>query len=109
MKRIIKSFMFWGAILSLLVILVQQLGYDSKSISLIYLNPILNALTNNEATLSFMQTGYPVSCRNLVAGNTISIYWYIGSMVTCLFYGGVLDLMRFGLKKLLHSSRKKST
>lgn len=106
MKKLIRSFTFWAAVLSLLTILQQQLGYDSKSIILIYFNPLLRMVSYNDTLLDFMNSGYPVPCRNLLAGDTISLYWYIGSVLTCALYGGVIDLFRAVFKKITRSGKK---
>ena len=99
MKKILKSFVFWGMIIGLAIIILHQLGYDSKSMVLISLNPILSIFASSDGFLDFMNSGYQVHCRNLIGGNTISIYWYIGSFLTFILYGGVIDIVRLAVKK----------
>lgn len=92
MKRLIKSFTFWFLIASFIIIAAHQMGQDSKSIVLIGLNPILNHLPYD-----IMNAGLQISC-NTIAGS-ISIYWYIASILSMLFYGIVLDGIRYMMKK----------
>lgn len=98
MKRILKSCTFWSIILSACVIWQHQIGRDSKSIVLISLNPILNALAMDDVTRTFMNSGFSVPC-NTITGE-ISIYWYIASFLTFLSFGMILDLIRYFLRKL---------
>ena len=92
MKRIFKSFTFWLIVISLFGILLHQIGQDSKSIVLIGFNPILKTLSNNDVAREFMNLGFAVKC-DTIAGE-ISIYWYIGSVITMAFYGFILDLIK---------------
>lgn len=92
MKRLIQSFTFWFLIVSFIIIAMHQMGFDSKSIVLIGLNPILNQLPYDT-----MNAGLQISC-DTIAGS-ISIYWYIASILSMLFYGIVLDGIRYMMKK----------
>jgi hypothetical protein len=94
-SRWFKSFSFWFVVLSALVIVSHQIGRDPKSIVLISLNPILNLISDSEAGRQFMNLGPKIAIRTIIG--EISIYWYIGSLVSFLMYGLLLD----GLKRLL--------
>ena len=95
MKKIMKSFTFWCIVISIFEIFMHQVGQDSKSIVLIGFNPVLKMIANTQGTLyNLMDSGCQVSCNTIVG--QISIYWYIGSVVTFMFYGSILD----GIKML---------
>ena len=97
MKKTIKSFTFWCIVISVFEIFMHQIGQDSKSIILIGFNPVLKMIADPQGTLyALMNSGWQVSCNTIVG--QISIYWYIGSVVTFMFYGIVLD----GIKMLYH-------
>ena len=98
LKRIFKSFTFWFIVMSLLGILLHQIGQDSKSIVLIGFNPILKTLSNNDVAREFMNLGFAVKC-DTIAGE-ISIYWYIGSVITMAFYGFIIDLIKCFVVKI---------
>ena len=59
---------------------------------LIGFNPILKTLSNNDVAREFMNLGIAVKCET-IAGE-ISIYWYIGSVITMAFYGFIFDLIK---------------
>ena len=80
--------------ISCFIIFMHQIGQDSKNIVLIQFNPILLVLERN--ILDLMNKGYQIPSGNL--SGTISIYWYIGSVVTFAFYGGVIDMIRYVIK-----------
>ena len=102
LKKAIKSFTFWCLIISVFEIFMHQIGQDSKSIVLIGFNPILNIISDSQGFLyNFMGSGWQVPC-NTITGQ-ISIYWYIGSIVTFSFYGVVLD----GIKMLFRKFNRK--
>ncbi|MEL7647387.1 MAG: hypothetical protein AAGU76_04805 [Sedimentibacter sp.] len=96
MKKLFKSFAFWFVILAILEIYMHQVGQDSKSIVLIYLNPILRIISRSDTGRSFMNSGLQISSRTIMG--YISIYWYIGSIVTFIVYGLILDGFRYALK-----------
>jgi len=98
LKRIFKSFTFWLIVISLFGILLHQIGQDSKSIVLIGFNPILKTLSYSDAVREFMNSGFAVKCET-IAGE-ISIYWYIGSVITLAFYGFILDLLKCFIVKI---------
>lgn len=78
---------------------MHQIGQDSKCIVLIGMNPILNMITDTDGFLfSFMNSGLPVSCKTIEG--QISIYWYIGSVLTFIIYGAILDFIKSGVKNL---------
>lgn len=96
MKRIFKFFTFWFVILAILEIYMHQIGQDSKSIVLIYLNPVLRIISRYDIGSAFMNSGLQVSSRTIM--EHISIYWYIGSVVTFIIYGLILDGFRYVLR-----------
>lgn len=100
-NKLIRSFRFWFVVLSAVVIVLHQIGQDSKGILLIGLNPILNFISDSVAGRQFMNSG-PQIATNGLAGE-ISIYWYIGSIVSFFLYGLFLD----GLKQLFKSNKNK--
>mgnify|MGYP000039172010 CR=1 FL=1 len=101
MKKIFKSFVFWFIILAVLEIYMHQIGQDSKSIVLIHLNPILKIISRSDMLSAFMNSGLQVSSGTIVGH--ISIYWYIGSIVTLIIYGLILDAFRYLLRRLSNS------
>jgi len=102
LKRIFKSFTFWFIVISLLSIILHQIGQDSKSVVLIGFNPILKMLSYNDVAREFMNLGFSVKCET-IAGE-ISIYWYIGSVITMAFYGIILDLIKCIIIKISRRS-----
>lgn len=99
MKIIMKSFTFWCIVISIFEIFMHQVGQDSKSIVLIGFNPVLKMIANTQGTLyTRMDSGWQVSCNTIVG--QISIYWYIGSVVTFMFYGIVLDGIKMLYRKI---------
>ncbi len=80
MKKMIESFTFWFIVLSLLEILMHQIGHDSKGIVLIGLTPILNALAKGDAANEFMDSGFQVACKTVGPG----AFQSIGTLVRCL-------------------------
>lgn len=90
MKKIIKSFTFWCMVIAIFEVCMHQIGQDSKSILLIGCNPLLKMIADTRGALfALMESGWQLSC-DTIAGQ-ISVYWYIGSLVTFMFYGLVLD------------------
>ncbi|MEG1647736.1 MAG: hypothetical protein RR325_03115 [Bacilli bacterium] len=82
---------------------MHQIGQDSKNIVLIGLNPILHMISNSEGVIfDFMQSGLSISCDTIVGH--ISIYWYIGSVLTFIVYGIILD----GIRCFIHHQRKRN-
>ena len=104
MTRLLKSFTFWFLLVSIFEILMHLIGQDSKSIVLIRLNPLLTRIADSEGLYSFMQSGFQVSC-NTIEGH-ISIYWYIGSVITFIIYGAIFDCIKWGVRHL--GRRRKS-
>ncbi|MBU5484352.1 hypothetical protein KQI86_08425 [Clostridium sp. MSJ-11] len=103
MKRLFKSFAFWFLIISILKIYMHQIGQDSKSIVLIYLNPVLKIISRSDTGRAFMNSGLQVSSRTIL-GHT-SIYWYIGSVVTFIIYGLILDGFRYFLRHICNTTK----
>ena len=99
MKKILKSFTFYFIILSFLMIYLHQIGQDSKSIVLISFNPILNLLAQSDTAREFMNSGMQITCRTITG--SISIFWYIGSVVTFILYGLIFDFIKYLFKKIL--------
>lgn len=99
MKKLLKSFTFWCLVISILEILMHQIGQDSKSIMLIRFNPLLRMIADSQGSLyNLMDSGRQVSC-NTVTGQ-ISVYWYFGSAITFVFYGVVLDEIKMVSHKI---------
>ena len=86
MKKIIKSFTFWFAIVGIIGIILNLVGFDDISL-FIGLNPILNALSSSKA------------CCDII--NSIPYLWYILSMITMIVFGhaNVLASTAFVLPK----------
>lgn len=85
--------------IAILELIMHQIGQDSKNIVLIGLNPILNIISNSEGVVyDFMQSGLLISCNTIVGH--ISIYWYIGCILTFLIYGIILDCIRCSIHHL---------
>lgn len=99
MKKIFRSFVFWFVILAILEIYMHQIGQDSKSIILIYLNPVLRIISRSDMGRAFMNSGLQVACGTITG--YISIYWYIGSIVSFIIYGLILDGCRYFFKRIL--------
>lgn len=99
MKKIMKSFTFWCLIISVIETFMHQIGQDSKSIVLIGFNPLLNMIADSQGSLyDLMGSGWQVPCNTI--NGQISI---IGSVLTFLFYGIVLD----GIKMLFRKFNRK--
>ena len=86
MKKVIKAFTFWFAILGVIVVLLNILKLDDMNIIMIGLNPILNILSSSSINIS-----------------AIPYLWHILSLVTMVAYGLVLD----GIKYLLRDMKNK--
>lgn len=98
MKKIIKSFTFCFLLIVLFEIYMHQIGQDSKSIILISLNPILSIISDTDSFFVFMNSGMQIPCRTITG--SISIYWYIASILSFLIYGIILDLIRIIISKV---------
>lgn len=107
MKKIFKSFVPWCVLISALEIYMHQIGQDSFSIILIGLNPLLGSITNSDILVAIMNSGTEIPC-NTVAGS-ISIYWYIGSVITFILYGATIDLVRFKYYRANRGKNKKQS
>lgn len=103
MKKIFNSFAFWFVILAILEIYMHQIGQDSKSIVLIYLNPVLRITSRSDIGRTFMNSGLQVSCGTIIG--SISINWYLGSIVTFMIYGLIFDGFRY-LFRFIFNSKK---
>lgn len=103
MKKIIKSFTFWFILIALFEIYMHQIGQDSKSIVLIGLNPILSAISHNDSFFNFMNSGAQVSCRNIMG--SISVYWYLASLISFLVYGATLDVVGAIISKIRYTTK----
>lgn len=87
------TFTFIFLLLSFFRIFMHQVGQDSFSIVLIELNPILSLISYFDTGLALLNSGRQIPA-NTVAGS-ISINWYIGSVITFLLYGAITDFIRF--------------
>lgn len=103
MKKIVKSFTFWFLLIALFEIYMHQIGQDSKSIVLIGLNPILSIISRTDSFLVFMDSGMQIPCRTIMG--SISIYWYIASILSFLIYGIILDLIKAIICKIVHKTK----
>lgn len=83
MKKIIKSFTFWFALLGVIVVILNILKLDDMNILMIGLNPILNLLSSSDADIS-----------------AIPYLWHILSLVTMVAYGLALDGAKYLIKIL---------
>lgn len=98
MKRFFKSFTFYFMLLSLLMIFIHYKGQDPYGIVLFHLNIILKNLIYNESVNNLVKTGPKITCGSLTG--EIYIYWYIAHFISFMIYGLVLDLIKFGIKKI---------
>lgn len=80
-------------ILSLLIITVHLLGFDSYSTILIGVNPILNILSKVKVVRLFLNSGFLIPVCNKPGLNGISVYWYIASLLSFIFYGIIIKLI----------------
>lgn len=103
MKKILKSFTFWFVIFAIGGIYLHQIGRDSKSIALIYLNPVLNMISRSDMGAAFMNTGMQVAART-IAGH-ISVYWYIASILSFVLYGLILDGIKALFKRIWNRTK----
>ncbi len=99
MKKILKSFTFYFVLISFLIIYLHQIGQDSKSIVLISFNPILDIISKSDVGREFMNLGIQIPSRTILG--SISIFWYIGSVITFIIYGLIFDLIKYLIKKVL--------
>ena len=83
MKRMLKSFTFWFAVIGFVGIVLNLVGIDDINL-FIGFNPILNILSSSEVC-------------NVI--NTVPYLWYILSIVTMICYGLVIDGIRVWVKK----------
>ncbi|MCL2521797.1 MAG: hypothetical protein FWE36_02945 [Erysipelotrichales bacterium] len=95
MKKLQKSFVFWGIVISLIIILLYHLGFDANASLLIGFNPILLFLQRN--FLDSMNSGYQIT--NQTSNGSISIYWYLASVISFMIYGLLLEVIRKMLRK----------
>ena len=87
MKKIIKSFTFWFALLGIIVVILNLLKLDDMNIIMIGLNPILNIFSSLKL------------CRDLI--NSVPYLWQILSIITMVGYGLIID----GIRKLIKKSK----
>lgn len=92
MKKLFSSFTLWALVAAAMAIYAHQIGQDSKSIVLIWLNPVLRSLSRWDAARDWLNAG-PQLPANTIAGS-ISVYWYIAHTVTYLAAGVVADLIK---------------
>jgi hypothetical protein len=83
---------------------MHQIGQDSKNIVLIGLNPIL--MFFEKYFLDLMNSGFQVPSRNL--SGFISINWYIGSFISFVLFGGLIDCIRYVLIKRFRKNNFKN-
>lgn len=97
MKKLLNLLHF-VFLIALFEIYIHQIGQDSKSIILIGLNPILSIISTIDSFFVFMDSGMQIPCRTITG--SISIYWYIASILSFLIYGIILDLIRIVISKI---------
>ena len=107
LKTIFTSFIFYFMLLSLGAIYTHYSGGDSKGIVLIWLNPILSKLCYTSFAENVLSAGPMIKC-DTIAGE-ISLYWYIAHFITFVIYGGILDLLKFIIKKVLRKPTSTQT
>ena len=83
MKKIIKTFTFWFAIIGVAVVVLNILKLVDMNILMIGLNPILNLLSSSSIDIS-----------------AIPYMWHILSLVTMVAYGLALDGAKYLIKVL---------
>lgn len=90
MKRILKLFSFWFFIINILIIILNLIGWDDMNILLIGLDPILNYLV------------YKQPFRRIIWNDGPTFYMYIAHVFTYTMYGGGIDIIIIGIKRLVH-------
>ena len=97
MKKLFKSFTFWFAVASVLIILLNVIGQDSKNIVL--------TLSNYPLYMILQKAGFKLYDPNAI-DHTFFISqmfsWFVWHFVSYLCYGFIIDLIRrmfFGKKK----------
>lgn len=100
MKKIFKKIIFTSIfiVLSILIILINFMGYDDKNILLIGLNPILNILV------------YQKDFRSIIWNEGPNLNMYIAHLFTFIIYGAIIDIITFPFKtmiSIIKSSRNK--
>lgn len=103
MKKIIKSFTFWFLLIALSELYMHQIGQDSKSIVLISLNPVLSVISRTDSLRAFMNSGMQLPCRTIMG--SISVYWYMASILSFLVYGLILDGIRVIASRISHRTK----
>lgn len=88
MKKITHTFTFWFFILSLFIIFMNIIGQDAKNLILIGFNPLLNRLPYD-----MMNNGIQIPNHSI--SGSISIYWYLASIISMCLYGLFLDFLRY--------------
>lgn len=84
MKKSIKSFTFWFALVGIIGVILNVTGFDDVGL-FIGFNPILNVLSG------------PKVCCDVI--NSVPYLWYILSMITMIVYGLVMDALKSLIRK----------
>lgn len=84
MKKSIKSFTFWFALVGIIGVILNVTGFDDVGL-FIGFNPILNVLSGSKA------------CCDVI--NSVTYLWYILSMITMIVYGLVIDALKNLIRK----------
>lgn len=79
-KKMVKIFAFWFALLGVVIVVFNLLNFDDMNIVMIGLNPILTILSSS----SFSPT--------------TPYIWHILSLITMTLYGLVLDALKSAFK-----------
>lgn len=84
MKKSIKSFTFWFALVGIIGVILNVTGFDDVGL-FIGFNLILNVLSG------------PKVCCDVI--NSVPYLWYILSMITMIVYGLVIDALKSLIRK----------
>lgn len=97
MKKVLKSFILWFGIISLLIIFNNYRGHDAKNIILIGLNPILYKIVYIEPFRTWLNSGTVI--RNSLSGQpSATTNMYLTHLLTFLFYGFICDFIKHRVK-----------
>jgi len=98
MRKVLGSFIFWFGIISLLIIYMNYRGQDEKNIALIGLNPILFKIVYIEPFRTWLNSGTVM--RYFLGEPSATLNIYLAHLLTFLFYGLIIDLIKHGIKKI---------
>jgi hypothetical protein len=99
MKRILSAGTFWSFVAGLIIVLNHYTGGDVYAIGLIEWNPLLRLVLLFPQIRRFMYSGLQIAFDGMGPNPTVSIYWYIGCVISFLLYGFVIDWIRAERKR----------